>query len=368
LANSPVDSTADADCGEQQEVEGMKLGELARALGLELRGDGELEILGPAPIEAAGPGTVSFVSQPRYLAMLERVAPACVIAPSEIAPQIGCAVLVSTNPPLDFARALAIFHPPYRPGPGIEPSAQIAAGVEIGPDASIGAFVVIGSGCKIGARAVIHPHVTIYPTVTIGDDFICHSQVSIREGVVIGDRVVLHNGAVIGSEGFGFVEVGEGLVKIPQTGNVVLESDVEIGAQTTIDRATVGSTLIRHGVKLDNLVHIGHNCEIGAYSRFAAMTGIAGSTRVGRWCEFGGQTGVADHARIGNRVRVAAQSGIPSHVADGLTISGSPAVEIRLWRRQFAALLRLPELLHRVRSLEQKVGIVSRRTGQAGNS
>ena len=209
-------------------------------------------------------------------------------------------------------------------------------------------------------RAVIHPHVTIYPGVTIGDDFICHSQVSIREGVVIGDRVVLHNGAVIGSEGFGFVEVGEGLVKIPQTGNVVLESEVEIGAHTTIDRATVGSTLIRRGVKLDNLVHIGHNCEIGAYSRFAAMTGIAGSTRVGQWCEFGGQTGVADHARIGNRVRVAAQSGIPSHVADGLTVSGSPAVEIRLWRRQFAALLRLPELLRRVRSLEKKTGIASR--------
>ena len=341
----------------------MKLGELAGALGLELRGDRELEITGPAPIEAAGPGTVSFVSQPRYLAMLERVAPACVIAPEEIAQQVRCAVLVSSNPGLDFARTLALFHPPYRPASGVHPTAQIAAEARIGDDASIGAFVVIGTGARIGARAVIHPHVTIYPHVTIGDDFTCHSQVSIREGVVIGDRVVLHNGAVIGSEGFGFVEVGEGLAKIPQTGNVVLESDVEIGAQTTIDRATVGSTLIRRGVKLDNLVHIGHNCEIGAYSRFAAMTGIAGSTRVGQWCEFGGQTGVADHARIGNRVRVAAQSGIPSHVADGVTVSGSPAVEIRLWRRQFAALLRLPELLHRVRSLEKKTAAVSRGDG-----
>jgi UDP-3-O-[3-hydroxymyristoyl] glucosamine N-acyltransferase len=338
----------------------MKLGELAGALGLELRGDREVEITGPAPIEAAGAGTVSFISQSRYLAMLERVAPACVIAPEEIARQVGCAVLISHNPALDFARTLALFHPPYRPPSGVHRNAQIAAEVQIGNDASIGAFVVIGTGARIGARAVIHPHVTIYPDVTIGDDFTCHSQVSIREGVVIGDRVILHNGAVIGSEGFGFVEVGEGLVKIPQTGNVVLESDVEVGAQTTIDRATVGSTLIRRGVKLDNLVHIGHNCEIGAYSRFAAMTGIAGSTRVGQWCEFGGQTGVADHARIGNRVRVAAQSGIPSHLADGVTVSGSPAVEIRLWRRQFAALLRLPELLHRVRSLEQKYAAVSR--------
>jgi UDP-3-O-[3-hydroxymyristoyl] glucosamine N-acyltransferase len=210
---------------------------------------------------------------------------------------------------------------------------------------------------KIGARAVIHPHVTIYPGVSIGDDFICHSHVSIRENVVISDRVVLHNGAVVGSEGFGFVEVGEGLAKIPQTGNVVLESDIEIGANTTIDRATVGSTYVRRGVKLDNLVHIGHNCEVGAYSRFAALTGIAGSTRIGEWCEFGGQTGVADHVRIGNRVRVAAQSGIPNDLADNATVGGSPAVAIRIWRRQFAALLHLPDLLRRVRALERKAGL-----------
>lgn len=334
----------------------MKLGELAVALGLELRGDRELEIAGPAPIEIAGPGTVSFVSQPRYLAMLERVNPACVIAPWEMAERIGCAVLVSDNPALDFARALAIFHPPYRPAPGVHPTAQIADDVRIAEDASIGAYVVIGCGVRIGARAVLHPHVTIYPNVAIGDDFTCHSQVSIREGVVIGDRVVLHNGAVIGSEGFGFVEIEGRLAKIPQTGNVVLESDVEIGAHTTIDRATVGSTTIRRGVKLDNLVHIGHNCEIGAFSRFAALTGIAGSSRVGQWCEFGGQTGVADHARIGDRVRVAAQSGIPNQIANGLTVGGTPAVEIRLWRRQFAALLRLPELFHRVRLLEKMAG------------
>ena len=216
---------------------------------------------------------------------------------------------------------------------------------------------VIGDGVRIGVRAVIHPQVTIYPGVRIGDDFICHSHVSIRENVVIGDRVVLHNGAVIGSEGFGFVQVGEGLAKIPQTGNVVIEAEVEIGANTTIDRATVGSTFIRRGVKLDNLVHIGHNCDIGPYSRFAALSGIAGSTRIGEWCEFGGQSGVADHARIGDRVRVAAQGGIANDVAAGSTVGGSPAVPIRVWRRQFAALLHLPELLRRVRALERKAGI-----------
>jgi UDP-3-O-[3-hydroxymyristoyl] glucosamine N-acyltransferase len=171
---------------------------------------------------------------------------------------------------------------------------------------------------------------------------------------------VLNNGAVIGSEGFGFVEVGEGLVKIPQVGNVELESDVEIGANTTIDRATVGSTYIRRGVKLDNMIHIGHNCEIGAYSRFAALTGVAGSTRIGQWCEFGGQTGVADHVKIGNRVRVAAQSGIPGDIAgDNITISGAPAIEIRRWRRQMAAYVRLPEIVRRLRALEKKAGLSS---------
>jgi|SRR5579875_3863058 UDP-3-O-[3-hydroxymyristoyl] glucosamine N-acyltransferase len=342
----------------------MKLKELAAALGLELRGDGELEIAAAVPIEAAAPGTISFVSAPRYLAMLERVAPSCLIVPAELAAAVHCAALISANPVLDFARALGLLHPPQRPAPGIDSTAQIASDAQIGPQASIGAFVVIGAGVRIGARAVIHPHATIYANVSIGDDFVCHSHVSIRENVVIGDRVVLHNGAVIGSEGFGFVEVGQGLVKVPQVGNVVLESDVEIGANTTIDRATVGSTYIRRGVKLDNIIHIGHNCDIGAYSRFAALTGIAGSTKIGEWCEFGGQTGVADHVTIGNRVRVAAQSGIPGSIAgDNITISGAPAIELRRWRRQMAAYVRLPELVQRIRALERKVGLTGRGRG-----
>lgn len=336
----------------------MKLTELSAALGLELRGDGELEISAAVPIDAAMPGTISFISQPRYLPMLERVTPSCLIIPAELAGRVQCAVLISANPVFDFARALGVLHPPHRPPVGIDATAQIAPDAQIGPDASIGAFVAIGAGVRIGARAVIHPQVTIYRGVSIGDDLLCHSHVSIRENVVIGDRAVLHNGAVIGSEGFGFVEAGQGLVKVPQVGNVVLESDVEVGANTTIDRATVGSTYLRRGVKLDNMIHIGHNCDIGAYSRFAALTGIAGSTKIGEWCEFGGQTGVADHVTIGNRVRVAAQSGIPGPIAgDNITISGAPALEIRRWRRQMAAYVRLPELVRRIRALERKVGL-----------
>jgi UDP-3-O-[3-hydroxymyristoyl] glucosamine N-acyltransferase len=341
----------------------MKLGELATALELELRGDAEVEVVTAVPLEAASVGTLSFVSNPRYLAMLERVTPSGLIIPAELAGQVRCAVLISANPAFDFARALNILHPPYRPAAGISASAQIALDAQIGPQASIGPFVVIGPGVRIGARSVIHAQVTIYPGVTIGDDFLCHSHVSIRENVVIGDRVVLHNGCIIGSEGFGFVEAGGGLAKIPQVGNVVLESDVEVGANTTVDRATVGSTFIRRGVKLDNLVHIGHNCDIGAYSRFAAFTGVAGSTKIGQWCEFGGQTGVADHVTIGDRVRVAAQSGIPGNIGSNLTVSGAPALEIRRWRRQMAAYVKLPELVHRIRALERKAGLSGGRGG-----
>jgi UDP-3-O-[3-hydroxymyristoyl] glucosamine N-acyltransferase len=334
----------------------MKLKDLASRLGLELQGDGELEISSPAPLEAAGAGTVTFLAHSKYLPLIENSMASCVITSADLAPKMNRATLISANPYLDFARTLEIFFPSYRPPPGIHPSALIAPDATIGEGASIGAYCVIGAGVRIGRAAVIHPHVTIYPGVRIGDDFTCHSQVSIRDNVTIGNGVVIHNGAVIGADGFGFVEYQENLVKIPQVGGVTIEDQVELGAHVTIDRATVGATVIRRGAKLDNLVHIGHNCEIGEFSRFAAQVGIAGSVVIGKWCEFGGQAGCADHARIGDRVRVAAKSGIPGDVADGVTIGGIPAVEIRTWRRMVAAMPRLPEVFRRLRMLEAGVG------------
>jgi len=333
----------------------MKLKDLASRLGLELRGDGELEIIAPAPLEAAASGTITFLAHPKYLTLMENSTASCVITSSELAVKVNRASLISSNPYVDFARTLEIFFPPYRPPVGIDPTASIAADASIGDGASIGAYSVIGAGVTIGRAAVIYPHVTIYPGVRIGDDFTCHSQVSIRENVTIGNRILIHNGAVIGADGFGFVEHQGNLVKIPQVGGVLIEDEVELGAHVTIDRATVGATIIRRGAKLDNLVHIGHNCEIGEYSRFAAQVGIAGSVVIGKWCEFGGQTGCADHIRIGDRVRVAAKSGIPGDVADGLTIGGIPAVEIRTWRRMMAAMPRLPEVFRRLRALEAKI-------------
>jgi UDP-3-O-[3-hydroxymyristoyl] glucosamine N-acyltransferase len=333
----------------------MKLSELASRLGLELRGDGSLEIAIPAPIEAAGPGTVTFVAAAKYLPALKAGRPSCAIVLEEFAAEAPCATLISLNPYFDFARVLGIFFPPYRPPAGIDPSARIALDAKIGAGASIGALCAIGAGVTIGRDAVIHPHVTIYPGVTIGDHFVCHSQVSIREGVTIGNHVTILNGAVIGADGFGFVEHGGDLFKIPQVGSVTIEDHVEIGANTTIDRATLGATLVRRGVKLDNLVQVAHNCELGEYSRFAAQVGIAGSTRIGKWCLFGGQSACADHATAGDRVSVAARGAFHGEIAQGSTIGGAPAVDIRVYRRMMAALPRLPELLRRIRALEQRL-------------
>jgi UDP-3-O-[3-hydroxymyristoyl] glucosamine N-acyltransferase len=333
----------------------MKLAEIAARLELELNGDGAIEILTPAPIEAAGPGTITFASGPKYATALRASGASCAIVPAEMAGEARGATIISANPPFDFARVLTLFFPPYRPATGIDPSAHIAADVTIGEGASIGAYAVIGSGAVIGRNAVIHPHVTIYPKVTIGDDFTCHSQVSIREGVTIGNRVTLLNGAVIGADGFGFVEHNGDLIKVPQAGSVVIEDDVEIGANTTVDRATMGATIIRRGVKLDNLIQIGHNSEVGEFSRMAAQAGLAGSVKVGQWCQFGGQSGFADHAKVGDRARVIAQAGVHNDLAADALVGGAPAIDMRVFRRMVAVEPRLPELARRLRALEQKI-------------
>jgi UDP-3-O-[3-hydroxymyristoyl] glucosamine N-acyltransferase len=340
----------------------MKLKELASRLGLKLLGDGELEIIAPAPIEAAGPGTIIFVAAAKYLPALKESKASCAIVPEELAAEAECATLISNNPYFDFARVLEIFFPPYRPPSGIDPSARIARDARIGEGSSIGAYCVIGAGVAIGREAVIHPHVTIYPRVRIGDHFVCHSHASIREGVTIGNQVTVLNGAVIGADGFGFIEYDGGLIKIPQVGGVIIEDNVEIGANTSIDRATIGATIVRRGAKFDNLVQVGHNCEIGEHSRFAAQTGLAGSTRIGKWCQFGGQTGCADHVEVGDGVRVAAQSGIHNDVDAGITVGGTPAVDVRRWRRVFAASQRLPELGRRIRALEQRIDASERKS------
>jgi UDP-3-O-[3-hydroxymyristoyl] glucosamine N-acyltransferase len=335
----------------------MKLSELALRLGLELRGDGELEIAAPAPIEAAGPGAITFAVGPKYSAALRSSRASAAIVAHEIAGEANCAVLVSAAPAFDFARVLEIFFPPHRPPRGIHPTAIVASDARVGENSSVGAYCTIGPCVTIGRNAVIHPHVVIYPGVRIGDDFTCHSQVSIREGVTIGNRVTLLNGAVIGADGFGFVEHNGVLTKIPQVGSVIIEDDVEIGANTTVDRATMGATIIGRAVKLDNLIQIGHNCELGTATRMAAQSGLAGSVKVGKWCQFGGQSGCADHVQVGDRVRVIAQAGVHNDLPDDGLVGGAPAIDLRVFRRMVAVEPRLPELARRLRALEKRLGL-----------
>jgi UDP-3-O-[3-hydroxymyristoyl] glucosamine N-acyltransferase len=339
----------------------MKLGEIARTLGLELNGDPAIEILTPSPIETADRGAITFASRPKYAAALRTSRASAAIVPPEMIASAPCAVLRSENPSFDFARVLAMFFPPYRPPVGIHPTAVIAPDAVIGENASIGASTVVGAGVRIGRSAAIHPNVTIYPGVTIGDDFVCHSNVSIRENVIIGNRVTLLNGAVIGADGYGYVEHRGELARIPQVGTVVLEDDVEIGANTTVDRATMGATIVRRGVKLDNLIQVGHNCEIGEYSRMAAQSGLAGSVKIGEWCQFGGQSGFADHVRVGDRARVIAQAGVHHNVAGDALVGGTPAIDMQVFRRMVAVEPRLPELARRLRALEKRLGVGQQR-------
>lgn len=334
----------------------MTLAEIAERLGCELRGDGTIEIRAIRGLEQAGPGDLTFLANPKYAAQLAATRASAAIVATD-ATELPIATLRAPNPYLCFAQALTLFHRPLRPPPGIHPTAVVAPSARIAEPVSIGPYAVVGDDVVLGPGATIHPHVTLYPGVHVGRDFVAHAGVVVREHVRIGDRVVLHSGVVIGADGFGFAPSPTGAVKIPQTGIVVIEDDVEVGANATVDRATLEATIIRRGAKLDNLVMIAHNCEVGAHSFLAAQVGIAGSTKIGRGVQMGGQAGAAGHLTIGDGVQVAAQSGVPNSVPAGKTIGGYPAVEVGLWRRTSAAILRLPELLRRVRRLERRLGL-----------
>jgi UDP-3-O-[3-hydroxymyristoyl] glucosamine N-acyltransferase len=332
----------------------VKLAELAARLGCELRGDGEREATGVAPIERAGPGDVTFLANPRYAAHLGTTrAAAVILAPGH---EVPVACLLTRNPYLAFARAVALLRPLETPAPGVDPSARVHPTAVLGQGVHVGALAVVGAGARLGARTVVHPHVVLYDGVEVGEDCVLHSGVQVRERCRLGNRVVVQNGAVVGSDGFGFARDDEGRYhKFPQVGTVVVEDDVEIGALTAIDRAALGETRIGRGAKLDNLVQIGHSVTIGENTVLAGQVGIAGSTRVGSGVTLAGQVGVAGHLTIGDGAIATAQSGIPGDVEKGAVVSGTPAIENRAWLKSSAVFARLPELQKRLRELERKV-------------
>ncbi len=330
----------------------MKLAEIATRIGCELRGDGSIEIDTIAPIEDAGPGALTFVANPRYRPHLRTTRASAVIVSSSEG-DLPLPSLRAPDPYLAFAQALELFYTPPPQPTGIHPTAIIAPSARVPSDACIGPYCVIGDAVVLGNGARLDPYVVIYPEAQIGDGFHAYAHVVVRERVQIGKRVILHSGCVVGGDGFGYVLGSDGKTrKIVQAGTVVLEDDVEIGANTTVDRATVGATVIRRGAKLDNLVMVGHGCSIGEGTALAAQVGLSGSTHVGRRVRIGGQVGSAGHLTIGDGAQIAAQSGVPNDVPAGAAVGGYPAVDIHVWRRLVAALPRLPELLRRVRRIE----------------
>ena len=332
----------------------MKLGELAAELGAELRGNAELEITGVRGIEEAGPGEVTFVANPRY-AGLARTTRAAAILVEPGFQDLNTPTLRIKNPYLAFSRALALFYQPVIYAPGIHPSAVVDPTAVIGDGAHIGAYVVVGANVRLGPHATLLPHVVIYPGVQVGSHLFAHAHAVIRENCILGDHVTLENGAIVGSDGFGFAKNDAGRwVKIVQAGPAVLEDAVEVQANACVDRASVGETRVKVGAKIDNLVQVGHGSTVGEDSLLCAQVGLAGSTVIGKGVILAGQVGVAGHLTVGDGAVATAQTGIPNDVAAGAVVSGYPAMDNRAWLRMVAAATRLPEILKRLRDLERE--------------
>ena len=341
----------------------MRLGELAEKLGCRLEGDGGLEINAVRGLEDAGPRDVSFIAQERFLSRLQASTAGAVIL-AEGWPVVDRPALRTPNPVLAFARALTLLHPPLPPIPGIHPTAVLAPDVRVAPDASVGPLTVLGQGAEVGAGTLLAAQVTVGVGVRIGADCRIFPQVVLRDGVILGDRVIVHSGTVIGADGFGFARDGRHYVKIPQIGRVVIEDDVEIGANAAIDRATLGETRIGRGTKIDNLVQIGHNVRVGEDTVIVGQVGISGSSRIGSRVTLAGQVGVVDHVAIGDDAIVGAQAGVTKDIPPGSVVLGSPAIAHGEFKRQMAAVARLPETRKRLRTLEERLAALEARLGK----
>jgi len=328
----------------------MKLSAIASALDARLEnGSPNTEITGMNGIEQAGPGELSFVANPRYAAAARHTKAAAVIV-AEGFPALPAAMLRSKDPYLSFARALELFHQPLPYKPGVHATAVVHKSAKIGTKAHIGPYVVIDEDVEIGANAVVLAHVVIYRGTKIGDNFFAHAHAVVRENCRIGNNVLLQNGVVIGADGFGFAKTPEGRWhKIPQPASVVIGDDVEVQANSCIDRASVGETRIGRGVKVDNLVQIGHGSHVDEDALLCAQVGLAGSTEIGARAILTGQVGVVGHCKVGEAAIVTPQSGVANDVPAGALVSGAPAVDHKLWLKYSAILPRLPEMVRMLR-------------------
>lgn len=330
------------------------LKELAELVEGTVVGDPAREIVRLAPIDGAGPGDITFVANPKYLAKLKDTrATAVVVGPGVKA--AGPALIVCENPYLAFAKILTFLHV-RRPKPqGVLPGAHVHVGAHLAEDVTVHPGCAVGDRVRIGKGSILYPGVILYEGVTVGEDCTLHAGVVVREGCRIGNRVIIQPNAVIGSDGFGYAPDGQRYFKIPQVGIVVLEDDVEIGASTCIDRAAMEVTRIGRGTKIDNLVQLAHNVKVGEDTVLVAQVGVAGSAEIGNHCTLGGQVGVAGHLKIGDNVMIGGQSGVVGDVASGQVLSGSPVMPHRDWLKAAKSFGHLPELRKEVLRLKKQL-------------
>ncbi len=331
--------------------------EIARYLGGQVIGNDTIPLAGFAPAHTARPGDLTFAENQTFFALAEQSAASAILVAGDW-PAAAKVLIRVPNARIAFAKVLPLFFPPPAFTPGIHPTALVAPGAEVDPSAHIGPYCIVGAGTKIGARSVLEALVHLGAAVQIGEDTRFYPRVTVYARSRIGSRVIVHAGAVVGSDGYGYVQDGEAHRKIPQIGDVVIEDDVEIGANVTIDRGALGSTIIGKGTKIDNLVQLGHNVVVGQHSLLVAQVGIAGSTRLGNHVTLAGQVGLAGHIKIGDRVVVAAQSGVMHDIPDGARWMGSPARPDRQMKRQLIAWEQLPELIRRIAAIERRLEAV----------
>ena len=332
----------------------LSLAEIHKVVGGEVVGPPHTIITCLASFEEAGPNDLTFVTGDRMLKIGGPTAAGAILAHRRLA-EIANPHIVVTNPTLAFAQIARTFFCPVAAPRGIAASVTRGLGTHIGPDVSIWPGVILGDRVTIGARVTLYPGVFVGDDSGIGDDTVLYPNVVVREGCTIGARVIVHAGSVIGSDGFGYVQDQGRHFKIPQLGGVTIEDDVEIGANVTVDRATLGQTIIKQGTKIDNLVQIAHNVTIGAHSILVAQVGIAGSTRVGHHVMIGGQAGLADHIVIGDQVMIAARAGVNRSLESHQIVSGAPVMPHETWVKAQAVIPRLPELRQTIRSLEERL-------------
>lgn len=331
-----------------------RLAELAALVGGRVEGNGERPIDGVQTLEAAGPRDLSFLTNPRYREQAAASAAAALLVGPGVA-VAGKDLLIADDPYYALARLLAELHPPAWPAPGVHPTAVVDPGAAIDASASIGPYVVLGEESRVGARAVLHAHVVVGRDCRIGPGAVLHPHVVLYDGTEVGEGAVIHAGVVLGSDGFGYATHGGVHHKIPQVGRVVIEEGVEIGANSAVDRATLGETRIGRGSKVDNLVQVGHNVQVGPASILCGQAGIAGSARLGAGVVLAGQVGVANHLELGEGTQVAAKSAVLADAPAGSRLAGIPAVELGSWRRRTVLLGKLEEMARRLRALERRV-------------